>query len=646
MSTLMSRNLLLDAPQENLFLAALAEIDWLLPHRREAALAHATHALAFALPEDRHILNMLVRSFSRVPFDEARKALELYGKAHPEHEQRLGSCIPTTDPGLYVKDLGPIFHTGLEVAELPRLSLRFAYRAPQLSTRPKPETDRRVHAPEAIADRARRHARHMIVRELDTHGTRRVHDLRRVLPKVVADALSVRLSELERDGIIQRPTYPDEYSLTSHGAAVHAAHIHRPVEPPIVTEYFRRNLFSDWQANLERARRSRNTARENELILERPIPRDDAAIRVARDYVRPFRIAAEAEAAVRGERLTADPGWRIRHSRALPTDVVAEHWDRVYLEYVTEQLAYAAIHDDPRPQRPKPGQARAENTIDVINDAYRRQSARYTRATDTVRSDGYPAEPSDGHTTECGRIHPELVQETSAQLSDSHYDARPLPSVDEDSTRRASIRTGIWISTDYRDAPEHRGDGFEVDHDNAAKAPVTGWRCVWCFIERSSLDRLGSDRQHSDDGLCEYCRADGRPGIPALPEGFTYTDTVTAHCEFLARAYPMLARALLRDQWRRSGKGSVTAEAIQAFMQAHPEIPDTAAPRQDATQPARPLTIQPSRQRGPVIGKGLRRDRCTGCVRDTGVHPDGYCTSCRVELGIVKPAKRASRRAA
>ncbi|MBF6341260.1 winged helix-turn-helix transcriptional regulator [Nocardia abscessus] len=646
MSTLMNRNLLLDPPQENLFLAALAEIDWLLPGRREVALAHVTHALAFALPEDRHVLNVLARCLSRVPFDEARKALQRYGKAHPEHEQRIGSCTPTTDPGLYIKDIGPIFHTGLDVAEMPRPSLRHAFRPPLLSARPTPETDRRVHAPAAIADRARRHAWHLIMREFDTHGTRQVYDLLRVLPKTVAEALSVRLGELERDGIIHRPTYPDEYSLTGHGVAVHAAHIRRPVEPPIVTEYFRRHLFSDWQANLDRARRSRNTARENALIFEVAIPRDEAAIRAGREFVRPFRIAATAEAVVRAEQRAADPSWRIRRSRALPSDVVAEAWDRVYLDYVAEQLVYAALHDDPRPQRPKAGPARVENTTAVIADAYRRQSTRYTRSTDAVHTDGYHAELPEARAADRGQISPELVHEISTQLSDSHYDARPLLSVDEDSTRRASIRTGIWISTDYRDAPEHRGDGFEVDHDNAANPPVTGWRCVWCFIERSSLDRHSSDRQRSDDGLCEYCRADGRPGILPLPDAFTYTDTVTAHCAFLAREYPTLARTLLRDQWRRSGKGSRTAEAIQAFMQAHPEIPNTSASQHDAAEPVRPRTIRSSRQRGPVIGKGQRRDRCTGCVRDTAVHHDGYCTSCRVELGIVTPTKRPSRRAA
>lgn len=656
-------NLLLDAPVKNLFLAALAEIDktlrdnWMSPRNRDKALAQAAYALTFATVNDRAFLNYLVDCFRRLPFHKALGVLERYGHAHPEHAQRFDSCIPDSNPGLYIRDVGNPFFTGLAQAEMPRMSVRFAYRPPILEHRPSPATLARTDTPEMIVARAQRYARHQIVHVIDARGPRRDRDLLRMLPAAVASALNLDLLalpqgpapqdvddafvafllDLDEQKVIRWTADNEKIELAQRGVAVDAPRIRSRYETPGVTEYFRFNLFHDWQADLDRARRKGNAEWEMKLLSEPPIEHDQVAIRAQREFVRPILAAARAEAAVREEKRQADPQTRVHRSRLRPGHDVATEWDRVYLDYVAEQLTLAAIYDDPRPA-PQRGQARQQNAGEILREASYRQRVRYTAPgtkllpDSTLNEDSYlrEAKPIKGGS--------ELVELISSQVSEGYHDANPMPTTDEDdSIRRACIRTGIWTSTDYRDAPEHRGDGVEVDYDKAAKAPVRGWPCVWCFIERSCLDSFGSDTQDSDDGLCEVCRDNGRPGIPPLPEAFTYTDTVHAHCAFLASEYPTRARAMLRAVWQRFGKGSRTAQAISAFMAAHPEIPDTPVDPATDGKPA-VATVRPRAHRGPVIGKGMRRARCRGCFADTGVAAHGYCVKCQVALGMIQPA--------
>lgn len=56
-------------------------------------------------------------------------------------------------------------------------------------------------------------------------GTRRFNELRRMLPQVTQQMLTLQLRELERDGIVRRTVYPQvppkvEYALTETGRSL------------------------------------------------------------------------------------------------------------------------------------------------------------------------------------------------------------------------------------------------------------------------------------------------------------------------------------------------------------------------------------------------------------------------------------------
>ncbi|OBF73612.1 hypothetical protein A9X06_27400 [Mycobacterium sp. 852002-51759_SCH5129042] len=564
MNDLTSRNLLADAPQANLFLEALAGIDKMLPGNIDRAVEKLTHALAFAYPDDRHVCDVLVRNLTNLPFDKALGALARYAKAHPELEQQIVCCTPETDPRLHYNEILPDlgFTTGLETLEMPRPSLRSAYRQPRDTAVPKRTTSQRMDTPEGMTVSGSARASTIVLRLLHSRGVMKARDLVRLMNHTVLGShiavpyshTAVALRRLVVDQrLVHRPEGSAQLALTDRGRAVISART--AAEPPIVTEYFQRSLFRDWQAELDRARRDGNQQWEFRLITEWSIAHDQAAIRAAREMIRPLRAAAEAAAVVREEHRRNDPMWRAHQSSLLPVEQQAEIWDRVYLSYVTEQIDYEAVFADNRPWKAR--EVRMSDAVQAARKGFERENARYTRSVDAAPT---------------GSISRELVGEIASQFAETAFDERPRPSED-DSTARASMRTGIWISTDFRDAPEHRGDGIEVDLSKAAKTPVRGWRCVWCFIERANCDAMPSDGR-SDDGLCENCRSDGRPGIPALPDGFTYADVVAAHCRFLTTEYPDIAEALMRDRWRRAEKNSPTARAIEAFTAGVSALPD------------------------------------------------------------------------
>ncbi|WP_280311210.1 hypothetical protein [Nocardia abscessus] len=218
--------------------------------------------------------------------------------------------------------------------------------------------------------------------------------------------------------------------------------------------------------------------------------------------------------------------------------------------------------------------------------------------------------------------------------------------VSEDHTHRlAEARTMIRISVDQRPEIPYGGNGLDYDHA-AARGAVAGWPCVSCFIERPlSHDRawqLVDGTWRSDDGLCATCRLDERPGLPALRPGFTNLELLLVRCTYFATNYPRIAFDLL-DRVRRSAPDHPQAKYIQQFLEQHADLRACVPDAEPAEQPA----VIRRRNRGPALGAGQRNGFCEGCRTYKPVHnADNLCGGCRVAIGIVKPAKRASRRAA
>jgi len=122
----------------------------------------------------------------------------------------------------------------------------------------------------------------------------------------------------------------------------------------------------------------------------------------------------------------------------------------------------------------------------------------------------------------------------------------------EDPEQFAALLTEALLHRD----PVSTGDEDPLDIDAAALAPVVGWRCVWCFIERSLADTRPIDpatgQHRSDDGLCDHCRSDGRPGLPPHPTRPGHAELVDVFCAHLAEHYPGSVVSLLGEQARRS----------------------------------------------------------------------------------------------
>ncbi|WP_228567179.1 hypothetical protein, partial [Nocardia sp. SYP-A9097] len=173
-----------------------------------------------------------------------------------------------------------------------------------------------------------------------------------------------------------------------------------------------------------------------------------------------------------------------------------------------------------------------------------------------------------------------------------------------------------------------------------AMIPVRGWRCVSCFIERADTDQhlihTRAAESRSDDGLCDLCRADGRPGLPPLPVGFTARDLARAYFRFFADTYPDAARGLLAEVRGRAPQWLI--RLIDEFLDTA-ALPGGAPSEPDPQPPLAPAQRQP-RRRGPVVGAGQRTGRCDACTRITAVNTDSLCTQCRVWIGLDVPAPR------
>ncbi|WP_331758266.1 hypothetical protein OG225_42520 (plasmid) [Nocardia sp. NBC_01377] len=212
---------------------------------------------------------------------------------------------------------------------------------------------------------------------------------------------------------------------------------------------------------------------------------------------------------------------------------------------------------------------------------------------------------------------------------------------DDYSHRVAEKRTKIRIIADEREPFQQNGN--DLDYDRAAEAPLNGWPCVSCFIERpASMIRAAEHHidgdWRSDDGLCPVCRADGHPGMPALPEGTGPAEVVMARSAYFMHRYPGSSDYIL-DRVARAHRGHPAVPFIRAYID--PEFGKTPLEVVDLDAAPKPRRAP---KHGPVIGEGQRRSRCRTCHEDKAVDiHNGRCTACCVHLGIVTvpPARQS-----
>ncbi|MGI5219293.1 hypothetical protein [Nocardia sp. CA-290969] len=156
----------------------------------------------------------------------------------------------------------------------------------------------------------------------------------------------------------------------------------------------------------------------------------------------------------------------------------------------------------------------------------------------------------------------------------------------EDPEQFAALLTEALLHRD----PVSAGGEDPFDIDASALAPVVGWRCVWCFIERSLADTRPIDpvtgQRRSDDGLCDHCRSNGRPGLPPHPFGHGHTELVEVFCAHLAERYPGSVVSLLGEHARRSPLPD--RARIAAWLRTHrPESRPPVATGSPAADPLR-----------------------------------------------------------
>ncbi|MFD4432573.1 hypothetical protein [Nocardia sp. NPDC058497] len=248
---------------------------------------------------------------------------------------------------------------------------------------------------------------------------------------------------------------------------------------------------------------------------------------------------------------------------------------------------------------------------------------------------------------------PPLPAELSTAIWDHHYCTHVADQRDheramagesikssEHSHAWAAERTGLRARGDRREAYLFQGNG--LDDFRTAMSPVLGWRCVSCFVERAASDqRPVHDRDgvlRSDDGLCDFCRHDDRTGLPELPHGFTGVDLAEAYCSYFAEHYRDSACALIAEVRRRAPQW--ITEVTDRFLAEHSDLPGSPEPVDPDAEPSPAAAPARRQRRQKVLPPGQRAGRCEACTKYVPVHDDGFCTQCRVYLGLYVPAPR------
>ncbi|WP_416566132.1 hypothetical protein [Nocardia testacea] len=364
-------------------------------------------------------------------------------------------------------------------------------------------------------------------------------------------------------------------------------------------------------------------------------PQDPAETISLRHRERDLRIARRGEAefaAYAAERWFAiDTETDIRDSDPTPDPqkpshlvwghVQADLWDRSYFLHVAENYT-----DRDR-------ELLDPETADADQVRYGRHSALDAEASEFLRAHGIDAGPADGRPS---RARPRRTPARRPRI-------RPA-----DQTRFAARRTGLAAPSDYDiflpyselDVPESTWQGSGLDYDLAAMVPYLGWPCVGCWIDRPESDRravhIHDGRTVSDDGLCDVCRADGQPGIPALSTPWGTREFVESRCAYIATTHPAQARMLLDRIRAAAANTGPTWRLITRWMARNLEAPKR--------QPVAQLNVL-RRRRPAALGAGQRTGRCDACARPGIVHADNYCTQCRVDLGVAAPREHGHRAA-
>lgn len=302
------------------------------------------------------------------------------------------------------------------------------------------------------------------------------------------------------------------------------------------------------------------------------------------------------------------------------THVQADLWDRSYIRHVAENYT-----------------DRDRELLDPETPARRVRSGRHT-ALDEQASQFLREHGADTASAE----------ERPARSRRRRAPGRRPRITAADQMRFAARRTGLAIPSDYDiflpyteiDTPEATWQGSGLDYDLAAMTPYLGWPCVGCWIDRPDSDRRAihtrQGRLVSDDGLCDVCRADGHPGIPALTTPWGMQQFVESRCGYIATTHPTQARAILDRIRVAAANTGPTWRLITRWMAMNLETPE----RRPATRPS-----TPRRRRPAALGAGQRIGRCDACARHGIVHADNYCTTCRVDLGLAVPREDGHRAA-
>ncbi|MFE9328342.1 hypothetical protein ACIHDR_49125 [Nocardia sp. NPDC052278] len=363
-------------------------------------------------------------------------------------------------------------------------------------------------------------------------------------------------------------------------------------EDPIVADYCA-TMFTD------------SVAEETALPeWQRPPVEDEAALRAAAD--RDPRVVANRQRAEQARRIAAAAAElrreadndTPRRARGKDDADAQKMWDGFYVSYVAEQ------YDDA-----------ARDLWDSQNAIANNQ--RRDAAANTYLRDG---------------------SDVAKRRAAAQTKPRRGRISDEEREAFAAARTKLRTNGDAREQIPFQGNGIDMIHQ--AMSRVVGWRCVSCFIERCELDNLQmhhrGGRRVSDDGLCDLCREDGRPGIPPAPGAFTTEEFVLSRCRFIANAYPGAARAILGDVWRRAAPHPM-CKVITTFLRENPGLPGQ--PVLASKPSAARSTNASAHKRGPARGANQHQRKCDGCLTYCTVNnEDGFCSACRIRFGLVEVA--------